>query len=232
MSAKIFKFVNDDDSGSDNDFIDELNSGEININPRHRVELEIDDEDDNNVDYLTPLSAAIIKGKDETFIEALLDAQVREKSGKDGNTPLHFAASLPEKDELIKILIRRGADPMQFNNNSKTSLQLAAEKGYFENVKALLKFCEKDECIDFIETALTSVEKRKRETKDRQWANDLKKTEELLRHYLRKSQHGGYKSKNKSKSKSKSKKKSKSKSKRRSKRRKHKKNGVTIKKKW
>jgi hypothetical protein len=69
------------------------------------------------------------------LLEEGADPNIRDK---DGNTPLHFAAS---KDcaEVARLLLEHGADPNAQDKNGETPLHIAASEGHVDVVRLLLE---------------------------------------------------------------------------------------------
>ena len=172
--------------------LDKIESSVFRLAPTFPVE-EIEDQ-------VPPLSYAIVKQKDPDVIKSVLNISVNEPSTQQGNLPLHFASMYPDNKETIKFLIKSGANVTKRNNQGETALDIAASRGLDENVKALLKYCRKDECfeIEDLEKALNN-------------SNGFDEVREILEKEIEKIQRGGTR-KNKS----------------RRKRRKSKKNGKRV----
>ena len=63
-----------------------------------------------------------------------LDRRTRE-----GNTPLHYCV-IQNQPEAMRLLLRSGASPDLANNNGKTPLSIAKERGYLL-CEELVRFC-------------------------------------------------------------------------------------------
>lgn len=64
-------------------------------------------------------------------MKLLLDhgAQVNQVNRDSGSTALYAAAAFGS-DEIVKLLLERGADPSICGTNGKTALQVAVENGF------------------------------------------------------------------------------------------------------
>lgn len=85
---------------------------------------------------ITPLLQAVMDGKLEKAKEVLTDntAQLNTTYAPNGNTPLHVAA-LNGYTEIVRLLLEQpGIDTTRTNNEGKTALDLAHEKGFEEIV--------------------------------------------------------------------------------------------------
>jgi len=78
----------------------------------------------------TPLEDASLKGF-ESIVTLLLDhgAQVNQVNSDSGTTALYAAAAFG-RDEIVKLLLKRGADPSLCGRNGKTALQATVENGF------------------------------------------------------------------------------------------------------
>jgi ankyrin repeat protein len=133
----IFAFIEDQ---SNETILDRISTTSFHLSPTTEEE-QVDDQ-------VPPLSFAIIKQKDDDVVEAVLDIAVNEPSLSQNNYPLHYAVMYPDNKPLIRLLLKRGADPRNRNADGKTAIDVAAEKGYYENIKAILKYCKEEECPD------------------------------------------------------------------------------------
>ena len=86
----------------------------------------------------TPLEDASLKGF-VSIVMLLLDhgAQVNQVNSDSGTTALYAAAAFG-RDEIVKLLLERGADPSLCGRNRKSALQAAVENG-FSGTAALLR---------------------------------------------------------------------------------------------
>lgn len=176
MRESIFEFLENDNS---EDILDLIETGDLKLTPRHSFTVF------DSKESLTPLSAAIVSNQNVDVIDAILQGQVYERSGDDGNTPLHFAASMPEKEEIIEILLKNGADVNKVNEKNQTALDIAIDKGYYENVAAMMDFCYKKSCFSK-EQIEKYLEKARRDTRDSELKKDLREIQYILEKYLRK----------------------------------------------
>ena len=91
------------------------------------------DVDAKNNDCWTPLHFAVEFNWDEPKVALWLvecvEADVNSRD-IDGSTPLH-CASVKGNHEVVRSLVKRGADAYALDNDDQTPLQLAQEAGYF-----------------------------------------------------------------------------------------------------
>jgi Arf-GAP/SH3 domain/ANK repeat/PH domain-containing protein len=66
------------------------------------------------------------------------NAQSLDRTTCEGNSPLHYCA-LHGRAECMKLLLRSGADPLLKNQDDKTPLELAHERGN-ENCEELVSY--------------------------------------------------------------------------------------------
>ncbi len=111
-------------------------NGAVNVT---RVLLESGAEvDAASKDGATPLEEACIRGV-APIVMLLLDhgANVNHVNSDSGATALYAAAAFG-RDEILKLLLERGADPSLCGKNAKSALQAAVENG-FSGVAGLLR---------------------------------------------------------------------------------------------
>jgi ankyrin repeat protein len=87
----------------------------------------------------TPLMMASALGN-VVCVEILLDhnAKINYQNPKNGKTPLHVAATNPEKGHLAaQILVQHGANLELKDNEGKTAFDIARERNYREFIDAL-----------------------------------------------------------------------------------------------
>jgi uncharacterized protein len=85
---------------------------------------------------VTPLQSALAN-QHEAVAEALMDHGADVNGGADRNwSPLHYAAHYDLPDTARRLL-ERGADPASVNNDGKTPLELARERGSAETMRLL-----------------------------------------------------------------------------------------------
>ena len=83
----------------------------------------------------TPLHLAASKGWKDV-VKALIDRGADLTIAYHGNTALHMAA-MNDRKEVILLLLGRGAAPNNQNNEGRTPLWLASQRGYRDVVKIL-----------------------------------------------------------------------------------------------
>jgi hypothetical protein len=118
---------NEQDSGELNDLFSKILGGNFKVNfVTNRPDLiaAVADKDD-------------LKEVKRIIKEGNTDINVRD-SGEDAYTAVHFAA-WDGKVEILKYLIKAGADTDIVGNDGRTALHLAAVLGHVETVEALLK---------------------------------------------------------------------------------------------
>lgn len=88
---------------------------------------------------ITPLLQAVMDGELEKVREVLADntEQLNTTYAPNGNTPLHVAALNGYVDIVRFLLEQPGLDTTHTNNEGKTALDLAREKGFAEIVQLL-----------------------------------------------------------------------------------------------
>jgi ankyrin repeat protein len=86
---------------------------------------------------ITPLMLAVKRGRAD-FVNILLTqkAKVNQASPETGMTPLHYAAKL-NRQELIPLLLREGADRSIRNSDGMTALQVAQKVGARQALRIL-----------------------------------------------------------------------------------------------
>lgn len=89
-------------------------------------------------DLSAALNSAIINA-DVNRIEELVSAQPHKLESRDsaGRTPLYFAV-LVSATEVVKQLVKSGANPFALHDNEMTPLHLAAKLGQYEAIRSML----------------------------------------------------------------------------------------------
>ena len=85
----------------------------------------------------TPLQVAESRG-DRATVDALKEAEVLNTADELGYTPLHYAAE-SGKPDIVKVLIKVGADVDAKDKDGDTPLHITAFNGYTAIAKALLE---------------------------------------------------------------------------------------------
>lgn len=103
-----------------------------------------------DVVQVSPIEMAVFQ-KNKALVERMLDlgANVKRKIHKDGGTLLHLAVLVSDK-QIVELLINRGVDPLDTNNDGETP--------YEENLRAITKALAEETLPPKIEMAQQRLE--------------------------------------------------------------------------
>ena len=111
--------------------------GEHSVETIHLLLAAGADVNIKNDDEITPLHLVAY----DYIAEALLDAGADIESGANSvGTPLHTHAAEPESNEVIEILLKRGANKLAQNSNGETPVDIAQSRQEFDKVRLFSKY--------------------------------------------------------------------------------------------